>query len=128
MMLRLWVAALATMVMVGTVGQSSAEESREGLLGMLDPASCSDESERSAIAVEAKRTTAIADLCDKTSLERLFSEELSALHRGCEAMEVSFLTGYASLLADPRKVPLTCADVRALLSTVNKAFQDAMGE
>ena len=128
MTLRLWIVALATMVMVGTAGPSSAEDPGAGLSGMLDPASCSDESERRAIEVEFKRAVAIADLCDKTSLQRFLSEELSALNRGCEAMGASFLTGYASLLADPGKIPLTCADVRTLISTVNKAFQDAMGE
>ena len=128
MMLRLWIAALATMVVVGAAGPSSAEDPGEGLLGLLDPASCSDESERNAIEVEIKRATAIADLCDKTSFERLLSEELAALDRGCKAMEASFLTGYALLLADPGKIPLTCADFRMFLSTVNKAFQDAMNE
>ena len=128
MMLRIWIAALAMMVMVGTAVQSSAEDAAEGLLGMLDPASCSDESERRAIEVEAKRVVAIADLCEATTSERLFSSELSSLDRGCDAMETSFVTSYAALLADPEKTEFTCEDIRALLSTVNKAFQDAMNE
>ena len=128
MMLRICIAALATMVMVGTVGQSSAEESREGLLGMLDPASCSDESEKRAAGVEAKRTKAILDLCEATRGERLWSSELSALDRACRAVESSLVNSYASLLADPEKVTLTCADIGTLFSTANKAYRDAMSE
>ena len=38
------------------------------------------------------------------------------------------MTSYASLLADPDKIEITCADIRSLLSTINKAFRDAVNE
>ena len=126
MMRRIWIVVLATLLSVGIVDQSSAEEPLEGLSRLS--AMCSDESASKAIEVEAKRALAIAKLCDATILERLFSSELSGLDRGCNAVKTSFLTSYASLLADPEKAELTCADVRTLLSTVNRSFRDAMNE
>ena len=127
MMRRVWIVALATMVIIGTVGRSPAEEPYEGLLAP-DLASCTDASVRDSIRAEAIRMKAIANLCDETEFERLFSTELSALDRGCKAVETTFVTAYTSLLADPEKLKLTCADMQTLLSTAHKAFRDAVNE
>ncbi len=130
MMRVMWIAALATMVSVGGTGKSSAEEPLEGLSGLIarDSASCSDESVVRTMVVEVKRAMATAQLCDETSVKRLLSPDLAPLDRGCNAMETSFLTSYASLLADPEKTEISCADGLSLVSTANKAFRDAMNE
>ena len=41
-------------------------------------------------------------------------------------METSLLTSVTSLLADPEKREITCADGLSLLATVNKAFRDGV--
>ena len=129
-MLRICIGAVVGMMSLGVVETSFGEDGLEGLSGLIamDSPSCSDDVVMRRTEGEFGRLRAILELCDATSLGRLFNSDLAGLNSGCDAVEVSTLTNLVSILADPEKSEITCADKLSLLLTVNKAFRDGVAQ